>query len=48
MSKSLLKNFKEKAILSNKTISKINGGSAELDPIYRIDGDFVYTYTHGQ
>ena len=47
MNKSLLKNLKKETILSNEKISKIKGGSAELDPIYRIDGDFVYTYTHG-
>ena len=42
MKTSLLDTFKEEAILSEDTLTKIVGGGPQLDPIYRIDGEFVY------
>ena len=42
MNTSLLNTFKENAILSEGTLNKIVGGGPQLEPIYRIDGEFVY------
>ena len=42
MKTSLLDIFKEDTILSEDTLTKIVGGGPQLDPIYRIDGEFVY------